>query len=267
MTEAKRGLHALPAEVGSLLDGLPSAAPGTIVVRSEEGGCAAPAGDFRVRFGRDGGAVDVLVGAGDRRVSRLQGTLMCTGTEWWLRNEGRLPLRLPDEAMLLSGHEMPLGAGYTPVMVGAPGRPGHLLEIRVVGGTGAEPDRGPLRSTEMSDVYGLTEVERVVLVALAQRYLRQERYPQPVSWKQVAAELNAVAPERAWTPKAAEHIVGGVRARLARAHPPVAGIRRDDGVGDPVGGTLNHNLIVALLRAATLSPADLRLLGDEPVHS
>jgi hypothetical protein len=38
---------------------------------------------------------------------------------------------------------------------------------------------------------------------------------------------------------------------------------REDGVGEPVGNTLNHNLIQALLRNTTLMPADLRLLGDE----
>ena len=43
----------------------------------------------------------------------------------------------------------------------------------------------------------------------------------------------------------------------------MAGVLRDDGIGEPVGNTLNHNLILALLETATLLPADLYLL-DKP---
>ena len=44
---------------------------------------------------------------------------------------------------------------------------------------------------------------------------------------------------------------------------PVPGIRRDDGVGDPVGNVLNHNLIRALLKNTTLMPTDLELLRTD----
>jgi hypothetical protein len=52
-----------------------------------------------------------------------------------------------------------------------------------------------------------------------------------------------------------------VRERLATGDHPVPGLRREDGVAEPVGNTLNHNLILALLRSTTLLPADLHLLG------
>lgn len=50
---------------------------------------------------------------------------------------------------------------------------------------------------------------------------------------------------------------------LPTAVPPIPGILRDDGIPEPVGNTLNHNLIQALLKSAALMPNDLRLLGDD----
>jgi hypothetical protein len=52
--------------------------------------------------------------------------------------------------------------------------------------------------------------------------------------------------------------------RPAESRDPIPGIRREDGVGEPVGNTLNHNLIQALLRSTTLMPSDLHLLGEDP---
>ena len=50
---------------------------------------------------------------------------------------------------------------------------------------------------------------------------------------------------------------------LFRSRTPVPGILRDDGVGEPVGNVLNHNLIRALLKNTTLLPNDLDLLHLE----
>ncbi|WP_326743498.1 hypothetical protein OG830_00400 [Streptomyces sp. NBC_00121] len=50
---------------------------------------------------------------------------------------------------------------------------------------------------------------------------------------------------------------------MPTAVPPIPGILRDDGIPEPVGNTLNHNLIQALLKSAALMPNDLRLLGDD----
>lgn len=46
--------------------------------------------------------------------------------------------------------------------------------------------------------------------------------------------------------------------RLSRAG-GVEGLTREE-VGEPVGNTLNHNLIMELLRSTTLVPSDLNLL-------
>jgi hypothetical protein len=156
-----------------------------------------------------------------------------------------------------------------------PAPPGTLFALAADGGFAVPPRKFTLHfGRERDDVHVavgvndphvsrlLSPVERLVLTVLAQRYLRQERYPQPVSWKQVADDLTRVAGGREWTPKIAAHIVGAVRERLAEGGNPIRGIRREHGVGEPVGNTLNHNLIQALLKNTTLMPADLHLLGD-----
>jgi hypothetical protein len=255
----------LPASIRSLASGVPPAPPGAIFVLAAEGGFAVPPRKFTLHFGRGEDDVHVPIGVNDPYISRLHGVLMCDGREWWIRNRGKLPIRLPGEAMLLSGHELPIDAGYTPMFIGSSKGRSHLLEVYVVDSpaSGINGDQHS-RATKAPDVYDLNPVERLVLTALAQRYLRQERYPQPVSWNQVADDLNRLPGGRPWTPKIAAHIVGAVRERLAEGSDPIPGIRREDGVGEPVGNTLNHNLIQALLRSTTLMPSDLHLLGEDP---
>src|SRR5262249_50702427 len=218
---------------------------------------------FTVHFGRATDNVHVPVGTGDDWVSRLHGIFVCDGGQWWLRNQGRRPIHLPGADMVLCGHELPMTAGYTPLTIDTPSRRSHLLEVYVTGpfSDGAEGDADA--STRESDAYDLSLVERLVVTALAQRYLRQERYPQPVAWQQVADDLGRAIPQRAWTPKGAEHIVAGIRKRLSGGRRPVPGLLREDGIGEPVGNTLNHNLIQALLNNATLLPEDLYLLGED----
>ena len=40
------------------------------------------------------------------------------------------------------------------------------------------------------------------------------------------------------------------------------GLTREE-VGEPVGNTLNHNLLVTLLRSTTLRPADVEVLDGD----
>lgn len=256
--------HVLPDSMRSLAGGVPPAPPGAIFALAAGGGFAVPPRKFTLHFGRGRDDVHVPIGVDDPYVSRLHGVLVGDGREWWIRNHGKLPIQLPGGVMLLSGHELPVEAGYTPMFIGSSKGRSHLLEVHVVGSraTGGDGDEG--RATKAPDVYDLNPVERLVLTALAQRYLRQERYPQPVSWNQVADDLNRLPGGRQWTPKIAAHVVGAVRERLAEGSDPIPGIRREDGVGEPVGNTLNHNLIQALLRSTTLMPSDLHLLGEGP---
>jgi hypothetical protein len=174
-----------------------------------------------------------------------------------------LPIQLPGKAMLLSGHDMVLEAGYTPLLIGQSRRQSHLLEIYVVSAQPAAAGVGSSVPTKIPGIYELSDVERLVLTALAQRYLRQERHPQPVSWKQVADDLNRVSDGKKWNSKIAANVVSAVRDRLSKGQDPIAGITKDDGIGEPVGNALNHNLIQALLASTTLMPLDLRLLGAD----
>jgi hypothetical protein len=252
----------LPASIPSLAGGVPPAPPGTIFVKGAQGGFAVPPRMFTVHFGRAADDVHVPVGTGDPYVSRLHGVFTCDGRRWSLRNEGRRPIQLPGADMVLCGHELPISVGYTPLTIETPSCRSHLLEVYVAGSLSEEAEDDADASTR-GDVYDLSPVERLVITALAQRYLRQELYPQPVSWKQVADDLSRAVPRRGWTSKGVEHTVAGVRKRLSGGRRPVPGLLREDGIGEPVGNTLNHNLIQALLKNATLLPEDLCLLGEE----
>jgi hypothetical protein len=252
----------LEPSIGGLAGRVPAAPAGSIFVLAAAGGFAAPPREkFEVVFGRKEPDVHVCIGSDDPRMSRLQGRLVCSGTEWWLRNEGKLPIRLPQSRFLLSGNEIPLAEGYSPLFIRTSKRREHLLEVRVVGagrkdtlvGTGEDTATAEAESWQIGDT------ERVVLAALALRYLRQEPHPQPQSWKQVAADLNnAASTHSEWTEKKAANTVLKVRERLT---PHVAGLRLEDW-GDPAGNMVNHQLVQELLQTATLRPPDLRLLDE-----
>ncbi|WP_406276537.1 hypothetical protein OH799_05900 [Nocardia sp. NBC_00881] len=232
-------------------------------MKAAQGGFTVPPRKFTLHFGRATLDVHVPVGVGDRHVSRLHGVFTCDGAQWWLRNEGRLPIRMLGEEPLLCGHEMPMPAGYTPLTIETPHPRSHWIEVFVIGSSSVADDADSRASTLQSDVYDLSPAERLVITALAQRYLRQERYPQPVAWKQVADDVGRADPLQKWTVPRVEHTVANVRKRLSEGRHPVPGLMREDGIGEPVGNTLNHNLIQALLMDATLLPQDLYLLGEE----
>ena len=242
--------RALPAATPRLRSAPPEGPPGAIFVLVAEGGYAAPPGATAVRFGRGRTSVQVAVGVRDPYISRLQGVLTFDGREWWLHNEGRLPICLPEDAMVLSGRCLPLAAGYTPLLIRTPRKITYLLEVHVVGGVDDSAHSGGLG--DRSELYLLSEHERLVLVVLAQRYLRQERYPHPVSWKQVAEDLNRVSRRADWSPRAAADVVDAVRERLCIGEP-----------GAVEGSVLNHQLIRSLLHNTALLPSDLHLLEDE----
>ncbi len=178
-----------------------------------------------------------------RASSRQHGLLHHDGQRWTVHNTGHLPIRLPGTQLLLSGHQQPLPVAYTPLFI----RSGR-------GSSGVQFDD---TTHHTGAIWELSDRERLVLVALGQRYLRHEAYPQPLSWSNVEAELTRLQPGASWTAKRAEHVVAAVRARLAKRD--VAGLTRDE-VGEPVGNALNHNLILELLLSTTLVPPDLRLL-------
>ncbi|WP_336081442.1 FHA domain-containing protein [Nocardia sp. SSK8] len=252
----------LSSSMRSLAGGVPAAPLGTIFALGTDGGYAVPPREFRLYFGRSRDDVHVPIGVDDERVSRRHGVFEYDGQQWRVSNWGQLPIEFPGEGLLLHGQQRAVAPGYTPMFIGSRKDRPHLLEVHVVRAhTGKSTERQHSR-TVPPKAYPLSSDEKLVLTALAQRYLRQERYPQPLSWRQVAEELNSGPDERLWSPRTVAYIVGVVRERLSMAPEPVEGIRIEDGIGEPVGNTLNHNLIQALLRSATLAPADLRRLGS-----
>jgi hypothetical protein len=253
------GDRELPADHQSLVWGV-SGVPGTLHVLAVTGGVTVgPRQGRSVRFGRNRPDVHVCVGENDRGVSRHHGTLTHDDGHWWVSTVGRVPLRLPGARLLFSEDDpYALPTGYTPVFVrGSNGRE-HLVEVHVQ----AEADHGPETSHEAMThpprVWALSDSERLVLVVLGQRYLLHEAYPNPLSWRQVADYLNDVRPAEAWTAKAVEHIVVRVRNRMSRAGVP--GLTRDE-ASEPIGNTLNHNLIRELMETTSVVPPDLRLIG------
>ena len=256
------GVQFLPAGTGSLARGLPPVPAGTLLALGDHGGiCVTPTARFTVIFGRNEPQVHVCVGAGDRGVSRRHGLIRHDGRRWVVQNTGHVPIRLPGSQLLLSGHEEPLPVAYTPMFIRSRHDREHLLEVRVAGAV-------PVSSAGVQfdditqhpeTIWELSDRERLVLVALGQRYLRHEAYPQPLSWSNVAAELARQQPAVGLTPKGAEHVVATVRARLAKRG--VVGLTRDE-VGEPIGNVLNHNLLFELLLSTTLVPPDLRLLDN-----
>jgi hypothetical protein len=254
------------APPGTMLDpdgGASEPPPGTIYVKTAHGGFAVPPRRFALHVGRATLDVHVPVGVGDRYVSRLHGVFTCDGgTRWRLRNEGRVPIQTLGEELLLSGHEMEVSAGYTPMAIETSPTRSHWIEVYVVGTASATDDADSEASTLRPVTYELSPVERLVIAALAQAYLRRDRHPMPASWRQVADDVGRADPQRRWDVKSAQRIVAGVRKRLAESSHPVPGPVQA-APGEYTGNTLNHNLIQALLKDATLLPEDLDVLGED----
>lgn len=253
-------VHLLPKSPADDVAGLPPDVPGTLYVRGSGGGIrVAPDAGFEVVFGRSELDVHVRVGPDDPYVSRRHGSVTREDGHWVLRNLGTLPIRLPGGRLVLTGHRAPLTAAYTPLFIVAPEQE-HLLEVRIVT---AAPAAREKRSREEADTrepngWALSDVERLVLVCLGQRYLRPEPWPQPLTWSQVADELSRLRPGEQWTAKRAAHVVTQTRKRLSAKVPGLL----EEEIPPPLGNALNHNLITALLTSATIGPADLRLLDD-----
>ncbi|HZE40069.1 MAG TPA: hypothetical protein VE172_14780 [Stackebrandtia sp.] len=253
------GERSLPSRHASLAYGVPPSPVGTIYALAISGGITLRPKEGRsVLFGRNRPEVHVCLGEDDRRVSRNHGSLTFRTDRWWVANTGRVPLRLPNSRLLFSQDEpVPLTMGYTPVFVRGSGGREHLLEVYVAGPEEPKPCTMPDEATQPPRCWALAEPERLALTVLGQRYLLHEVYPQPLTWHQAAAELADLRPNEEWSSKRVERMVSKVRARMSRRG--VAGLTRDE-VGEPVGNTLNHNLIRELMESTTLVPTDLRLL-------
>ena len=210
----------LPLEICSLSSTVPPGLPGTLHVLGSHGGMSvAPDAEFALLFSRNAPEVHVCVGPGDTRVSRQQGLIVRESSRWVLRNTGRPPIRFPGPRLLLGGDRAPLPAGYPPLFV-VSARQEHLLEIRIAASTPRGSANGKRAHEEEThgEIRDLSPEEKLVLVCLAQRYLRLEPQPQPrpLTWDQVAFEPGKLRPDERWTTSRAAHIVANVRTRLSK---------------------------------------------------
>ncbi|SDD80613.1 FHA domain-containing protein [Actinokineospora iranica] len=243
----------------SLARGVPHATPGAIVARALTGRLHVdPVEGRTVRFGRNRPNVDLCVGETDLRVSRQHGLLTRRDGHWWVANTGQSPIRLPGTRWLFRDEEaVPLANGYTPLFVRGSRDREHLLELYVADGTAKQLVPQHESVIQPPTRWRLTPDERLLLVALGQRYLLHEANPQPVSRQQVAEVMAELRPDANWSVKRVEHMVAEVRARLSAGGVP--GLLREE-VGEPVGNTLNDNLLRELMLSTSLVPPDLALL-------
>jgi hypothetical protein len=245
----------------SLLREVAAPTPGSIFALALSAGATLPPGSSeKIHFGRNRPEVDLCVGEDDLRVSRRHGVIGCRDGFWEVTNTGRLPIRLPAGRWLFPGAQpLPLAPGYTPLFVrGSRGRE-HLLEVYVIDADGRCPDTLYAAVTHAPDRYWLTDEEKLVLVALGQRYLAQQEFAQPLTRKQTAEEMARLRPDITWDEKKIERVIEPVRDRLRKEG--VRGLTKAE-LDQPIGNMLNHNLIQALMANATLTPADLALLDD-----
>lgn len=243
----------------SLLRQVARPTPGAIFALALSAGATLPPGSSdQIRFGRNRPQVDLCLGEDDLRVSRQHGVIDYRQGCWEVTNTGKLPIRLPAGRWLFPGDEShPLVPGYTPLFVrGSRGRE-HLLEVYVIDADGRCPDTLYGAVTHAPDRYWLDDEERLVLVALGQRYLAQQDFAQPLTRRQVAEEMDRLQPDVEWDEKKVERVIAPVRMRLHKAG--VRGVVKEE-LAEPIGNMLNHNLIHALMASATLTPADLALL-------
>jgi hypothetical protein len=250
---------------GSPADKNPEAPTGTILVVGPEGGYAVPPCRYTLLFGRDRENVHVPVGVDDPTVSRRHGVLTCPGpgSGWWLRNKGNLPIELPDGVLLLASHWRAVAPGYTPLVINSSRQRSHLVEVRIIGKPGRHPRSTTKAETaDPETVYELSAPERLVLTALARRYLEgHDDYPLPLTWEETARVANGSPyATRIWTDRKVAHTVEDVRQRLHLMG--VGGIICEE-VGQPVASTLSVNLIRELLKTATLGSQDLVLLPED----
>lgn len=249
----------LPKDFGSLAGGIPPAEPGTLFVMGSNGGmCVAPDAGFNVMFGRCEPDVHVCVGGDDPHVSRQHGYITREHSRWVLHNVGKLAIRLPGVPLVLGGHQAELPMVYTPLFIVAP-KQEHLLEVRIAAGTPSPSlaNRPEVRTYDQA-VRDLSPNERLVLVCLAQRYLRREPWPQPLTWTQVADELTQLRPAERWNAKRAARVVTEVRRRLSAEVPGLL----EEQLQPPLGNALNHNLITDLLLTGTIVTSDLWLIDQ-----
>jgi len=201
------------------------------------------------------------VGEDDLRVSRQHGVVVHRQGRWWLINTGRSPIQLSDTLRIHPDDDpVPLASGYTTLLITGSADRKHLLELHVTGTDGKHPTSALGFRTTPPRIWPLTAEQRLVLVVLGQQYILRAPNPQPLTRQQAADQLKELRPGENWKAKRVERVVSRVRHALSKRGVP--DLTRAE-VGEPVGNSLNHNLLTELaITTETLKRADLALLDD-----
>ncbi|WIX76403.1 FHA domain-containing protein [Amycolatopsis carbonis] len=236
-----------------------SETPGAVVVRGLAGTAVVlPAEYARLPFGRQPGPDGVKVGEDDPRVSREHGALTYRRGWWLLSNSGHTPIEFSPTRLLHSDDEPePLPAGFTTLLVVGSGGRKHPLEVRVNAPDHNRPMpvTGPTLPGRQWD---LTTTQRLVLTVLGQQYLRREVPAQPMSRGHVAEIMGELEPGGEWDVRKVDRVIATVRDRLSGQG--VRGLKRTE-VPEPIGNSLNHNLLTELaITTNSLTRADLDVL-------
>ncbi|MFI5734863.1 hypothetical protein ACIA49_32420 [Kribbella sp. NPDC051587] len=249
-------------QLRSLRHGPGEPQPGTLsALTISENIVLPPTPGAEASFGRNRLDVDLCVGEDDLRISRVHGVFTYQHGYWWLRNVGRLPIRVNTVLLHTGSEPLPLAVGYTTIFLRGNRQREHLLEVLVSDGEDRASQPRPSQMTVPPKRWRLTPEEHVTLTVMGQRYLAYDPHPMPLTRQQTAAELAELRPREAWTAKRVEHIVSRLRQRLSDSG--VAGLRREE-VGEPIGLTLTVNLIRELIQSTTLVPMDLEWLELPP---
>lgn len=245
--------------------------PGTLYARSTTGSIMIQPRHGRIiRFGRNlpqhDPYVHLAVGPDDQRVSRRHGELTFRHRQWWLRNTGRRLIRLPRGQFLhMATDPIPLACGYTWLYVKGSNQREHMVELFVTGhDTPSRPlPRPPGAETLSTEEYGeFSFKERLVLVALGERYLHYEPDPFPRTYQEAAALLKEVDPAGGWTKRKVEFRVGKVREQVHRRGTFPYKVKTDPDEPRVNDDGLLHNLFRGLVEDGILTPFDLDLLDD-----
>jgi hypothetical protein len=169
----------------------------------------APDADFSLVFGRNEPEVHVCVGMHDTHVSRQQA-----------HHAGALEMGAVQHPPARRATGSPrsraeLKAGHFPMFIVSP-KQEHLLEVRISAPAPAAASKSDCEApTDENAKRDLDDLQKLVLVCLAQRYLRGDPHPQPLPWAQGAEELQRLRPDEKWGVRRAAHIVDKLRKSSA----------------------------------------------------
>lgn len=203
----------------------------------------------------------LALGPEDERVSRRHGELSYRHRQWWLRNIGRRPIRLPRGQMVYRDADpLPLSPGPTWLYVRGSGYRDHVVELFVTDESRFPTPPPPPGRTTLKEDWDLDETDIRVLVAVGQDYLHFTAEPRPWSYRDASELLRDIDPEGRWNPKKVENRITRIRQRIHHRGTFPYRVATCEGEPRPTDGVFVHNLLKGLVEEDALTPYHLNLL-------